>query len=427
MAVYVLDKRKRPLMPCSEKRARQMLTRRRAVVHKMYPFTIRLKDRIGGSIQITKIKIDPGSRYTGVAVVRETRRNTVVSSLMQLNHRGLTISKNLTARAALRRGRRAKLRYRKARFNNRTKPKGWLAPSLQHRVDTIVSWVAKLKRITPVLGLSQELVRFDMALINNPAIKGKEYQQGNLLGYETREYLLEKWNRECAYCGASSVPLEVEHIKPRSKGGSHALSNLTLACRPCNQRKSNRPIEEFLAKKPLVLKKILGQAKRPLKDAAAVNSTRWALAEALSRFNLPLELASGGETKFNRMELGVPKDHALDAACVGWVGEELEGWNVPTLVIKCNGRGRYGRTLTDKFGFPRGYLMKTKSVYGFQTGDTVEATVPTGAKAGRYVGRVVVRKKGFFDIGPAKDIPYRYCKLIARNDGYGYSFKQKIA
>lgn len=426
MAVFVIDKRRRPLMPCSEKRARQMLTRRRAVVHKLQPFTIRLKDRIGGNVQIVRVKIDPGSRYTGVAVVRETRRNTVVLSLMQLSHRGLTISKNLTARAALRRGRRNKLRYRKARFNNRTKPKGWLAPSLQHRVDSIISWVSKLKRITPVLGLSQERVRFDMALINNPAIKGKEYQQGNLLGYETREYLLEKWNRKCAYCGDDSVPLEVEHIKPRSKGGSNALSNLTLACRPCNQRKSNKPIEEFLSKKPLVLKGILSQAKRPLKDAAAVNSTRRVLAEALARFKLPLELASGGETKFNRVSLGIPKDHALDAACVGWVGEEVLGWNVPTLVMKCNGRGRYKRTRTDSYGFPVAYLMRSKSVYGFQTGDTVEAMVPTGAKAGKYVGRVVVRKKGFFDIGSAKDIPYRYCKLIARNDGCSYSFKPKI-
>jgi len=123
----------------------------------------------------------------------------------------------LTSRRQLRRSRRArKARYRKPRFLNRTRPKGWLAPSLQSRIENIKTWLNKLQRFAPIIAISQELVRFDIQLMQNPDIQGKEYQQGTLAGYETREYLLEKWNRQCAYCEVKDVPLQVEHIHPRA-------------------------------------------------------------------------------------------------------------------------------------------------------------------------------------------------------------------
>jgi 5-methylcytosine-specific restriction endonuclease McrA len=430
MAVFVWDKRKQPLMPCSEKRARLLLMRGRAVVVKHYPFTIRLKDRIGGKTQPLRIKLDPGSRHTGMALVREDKEKLTVLSLFQLNHRGLSISENLTSRRAMRNRRRGNLRYRPARFNNRTKPQGWLAPSLQHRVDTSISLVNKLQRLAPVTAISQELVRFDMQLINNPEISGIQYQQGELQGYEVREYLLEKWGRQCAYCGATHVPLEIEHIVPKSSGGSNRITNLTLACQPCNQRKSSQPIETFLAKKPSVLQKIKAQAKRPLKDAAAVNSTRWTLANRLKAIGLPLELASGSQTKFNRITQGIPKSHALDAVCVGEISE-IVSWHIPTLAIKCNGRGSYQRTRLNKYGFPRGYLMRQKAIHGFQTGDQVTANVTKGKKIGTYKGRVAVRASGFFNIttttGVVQGISHKHCQLITRNDGYGYVVQPKVA
>lgn len=441
MAVFVLDKRKQPLMPCSEKRARLLLERGRAVVVKMYPFTIRLKDRIGGDTQSLRIKIDPGSKHTGIALVREADEFdpdtgeviavTNVRNLFQLNHRGSVISKNLISRSAMRRNRRARnTRYRPARFLNRTKPRGWLAPSLQHRIDTVVSWVSKICRLVPVTGISQELVRFDMQAMENPEIIGVEYNQGTLVGYEIREYLLEKWGRKCAYCYKEGVPLEIEHIMPKSKGGSNRASNLALSCHPCNQRKGSKPIEVFLKNKPEILKKILVQAKRPLKDAAAVNTTKWALANKLKETGLPVELGSGGRTKYNRCRLGIPKAHALDAVCVGEVGVIKNG-NVPTLEINCTGRGSYCRTLSDKYGFPRGYLMRRKSVYGFQTGDMVKAVVSKGKNIGEYKGRVSVRKTGSFDITTKKQrvhgVGYKNCKIISHNDGYGYAIVAKDA
>ncbi len=435
MAVFVLDKHKKPLMPTSEKHARLLLQRGRAVVAKMYPFTIRLKDLVGEEVQLIRIKIDPGSRHTGVAVIKEIKTDNIVichvTNLFQINHRGRAISAALTSRKAMRRGRRSKLRYREPRFDNRTKPKGWLAPSLQHRVDTVMSFVNKLQKLLPVTDISMELVRFDLQKMENPEISGIEYQQGELQGYEVREYLLEKWNRTCAYCEAQQVPLEVEHIVPKSKGGSNRLSNLCLACHACNSKKGNQSIETFLEKKPALLQKITLKAKQPLKDAAAVNSTRFALANQLKASKLPVELSSGGRTKFNRIQLSIPKTHALDAACVGIVGG-IENWNVPTLEITCTGHGSYQRTRLDQYGSPRGYLTRQKSIKGFQTGDQVKAVVTKGKKVGEYKGRVAVRATGNFNItteaGTIQGISYKYCKLIARNDGYGYVMrpKQKI-
>ncbi len=433
MAVLVLDKRKKPLMPCSEKRARLMLERGRAVVHKMRPFTIRLKDRTAEAsiLQPTRIKIDPGSKTTGVAVIREDDSNPEqqqVLMLIEVEHRGHHIKDALTQRRAFRRRRRGQLRHRAPRFDNRTRPQGWLAPSLQHRVETTLAWVARMRRLAPVTAIDQELVRFDTQAMEAPEISGVDYQQGTLHGYEVREYLLEKWQRHCAYCGARDLPLEVDHIHPRSRGGSDRVSNLTLACHACNQAKGNQPVEAFLADDPKRLQRIKAQAKAPLKDAAAVNATRWALFQGLKATGLPVTTGSGGRTKFNRQRLGVPKTHALDAACVGQVAA-VTGWNVPTLMTRSTGRGSYQRTRLNRFGFPRGYLMRSKQAKGFQTGDLVQAQVPTGKKAGAYQGRVAIRATGSFNIqtreGVVQGISHRHCRLLQRADGYSYTFQPK--
>jgi hypothetical protein len=295
---------------------------------------------------------------------------------------------------------------------------------LQHRVDTTLAWVNRLERLAPVSAISTELVRFDMQALEHPEIEGAQYQQGTLAGYEVREYLLEKWKRTCAYCDAKDVPLQIEHIYPKAKGGSNRISNLTLACPSCNAKKAALPIEMFLARQPERLKRIQAQARRPLKDASAVNATRWALVEALKSTGLSVETASGGQTKFNRHQLGIPKTHALDAACVGAVGS-ITDWNKPTLCIKAMGRGSYQRTRLDKFGCVRGYLTRSKSIQGFQTGDMVKATVTKGKKTGSYSGRVAVRASGSFNIqtrnGLIQGVSHRYCTVVQRGDGYGYS------
>ena len=436
MAVFVLDRRKKPLMPCTEKRARLLLGHGRARVHRLVPFTIRLVDRTveQSTLQPLRVKIDPGSKTTGIALVRESEDVDAdtgevhpaahVLLLIELTHRGQSIRDALTQRAAFRRRRRsANLRHRAPRFDNRTKPEGWLAPSLQHRVDTTQSWVARLRRWAPVVAISQELVKFDMQALQSPEISGVAYQQGTLAGYEAREYLLEKWRRTCAYCDAQNAPLQVEHIVPKARGGSDRISNLCLACGPCNTAKGARDVREFLAHDAKRLTCVLDQAKAPFKDATAVNATRWALLSALKATDLPVETGTGGRTKFNRTRLCIPKGHALDAACVGAV-DAVTNWRVPTLAVKATGRGSYQRTRLDAFGFQRGFLTRQKRHFGFQTGDRVKAVVPSGKKAGTHAGRVAVRASGNFNIQTGSSviqgIGHRHCRLTQRGDGYGY-------
>ena len=423
MAVFVLDKRKKPLMPCSEKRARLLLERGRAVVARRHPFTIRLKDRAGGVTQALRLKLDPGSRASGVALVRENESAQHVRWLGEIEHRGQRIRKRLDARRGFRRHRRGNLRYRPARFHNRTRHEGWLAPSLQHRLDSTTSWLERLQRLAPISAISLELTRFDTQKLERPEIAGVEYQQGELAGYELREYLLAKWDRECAYCGRRDTPLEIEHIHPKSRGGSDRASNLTLACHACNQAKGNRDVRAFVID-PARLERILARAKAPLEDAAAINTTRWALYQSLKATRLPLEVSTGGRTKYNRAHQGVPKTHALDAANVGELGE-LHAWRAPALAIKATGRGAYQRTRLTKHGFPRGILTRNKRVHGFQTGDHVRAVVASGQRAGVHEGRVAVRASGSFNIqtpdGTVQGIHHRHCTLLQRADGYAYN------
>jgi hypothetical protein len=197
MFVLVVDQNRKPLNPCHPARARKFLKSGRAVVLRRYPFTImlntsaslgvdpersrRVKDvekKPNSVCQEYRLKLDPGSRTTGISILKDDK----IIWAAELNHRGYSIKQSLESRRALR-------------------------------------------RFCPIGSISMELVRFDTQLMQNPEISGTEYQQGELAGYETREYLLEKWGRRCAYCGKEGVPLEVEHIHPKSKGGSNRVSN----------------------------------------------------------------------------------------------------------------------------------------------------------------------------------------------------------
>ncbi|MET8053871.1 RNA-guided endonuclease IscB [Streptosporangium sp. NPDC005286] len=431
-AVFVLDRHGHPLDPCHPARARRLLAAGRAVVARRTPFVIRLKDRsvADSTVAGVQVGIDPGSKHTGLAVFTGHEGSRTGRYAIQLDHRGALIRDRLASRAALRRGRRGRnLRYRAPRFLNRTKPQGWLAPSLRHRVDTTMSWMVRLARWAPVVAVHVEKVSFDTHVLSaGKPLEGVEYQQGTLAGYEVREYLLAKWGRTCAYCGASGVPLNLDHIHPRSRGGSDRISNLALACVRCNQAKNATPVEEFLKDKPALLARILRQAKAPLRDAAAVNATRWALWRALESTGLPIRVASGGRTKWNRSRTGAPKSHTLDAVHVGEL-ESVTAWPSTVLVVAATGRGTYARTTPDRYGFPRLVRPRSKLRHGFQTGDLVRANVPAGKKAGVHVGRVLVRSSGSFDIttrhGRITGINHRHVRHLQRADGYGYTTRKE--
>ena len=441
--MFVLDQKKRPLMPCSQKRARKLLDSGRARVHRLFPFAIRLVDRSinSSTLQPLRLSLDPGSKTTGLALCRvespvDADTGEIADPvmhivfLMELVHRGQAIKDALRSRAAMRRTRRTRnLRYRAPRFLNRGGDKtGWIAPSLMHRVLTTKTWVSRISKLAPVTHLAQELVKFDMQAMQAQAeggdICGVQYQQGTLFGYSVREYLLEKFNRTCMYCDCQNVPLQIEHITPKAKGGSNRISNLGLSCGPCNTKKAARDVREFVKDKNR-LARILARAKAPLKDAAAVNATRWVLFNTLKATGMPVATGTGAQTKFNRTRLGIAKGHALDAACVGDIAD-VRRPAMPVMQVKCTGHGSHCRTRLNAFGFPRGYLMRQKSVRGFRTGDMVVATVTTGKKIGVHKGRVAVRATGSFNIQTGADviqgISHKHCRVTQRSDGYGYSY-----
>ncbi len=462
--VFVLDQHQKPLMPCTEKRARLLLARGRARVHKMAPFTIRLIDRLqeNSTLQDLRLKLDPGSKTTGVALTLNGAHGTHVLFLGEIAHR-TTIKMLLDKRRTHRQGRRFRhTRYRPARFQNRKRPAGWLPPSLTARVDQTLHAVKKMTRGAPITALSVEHVRFDTQKMQNPEIRGVEYQQGTLLGYEVREYLLDKWGRACAYCDATNGDLQVEHIHPKARGGSDRVSNLTMACPQCNDAKDTRSLEEFLTqdkgRRQRALKnahhdagndlhqqqyrarweterftRIQRQKKAPLKDAAMMNATRWRLYHQLQATGLPVEGGSGGRTKKQRIEHELPKEHYYDALCVGKSTPDRFTPGVPTFVQIWSAKGRGTRQIcrTDKHGFPIRYVTRSKRRFGFQTGDLVHVHKAQGVHAGMWTGRLTARPDGRFVVTTADglkvEVPWHACRLLQRGDGWQYSQRRITA
>jgi RRXRR protein/HNH endonuclease len=425
-SVAVLDTTRKPLAPTTLRRAAMLLKRGRAAVFCRAPFAIILMREVS-DIQTPdlNLKIDPGSKTSGAAIVDQETGEVVFA--VNLHHRGKTIKKSLDSRRAQRRNRRhRKTRYRQPRFDNRRRPEGWLPPSLQSRAENLVTITRRLSRFYPIKRLTMELVKFDMQLMENAEIKGVEYQQGELAGFEQREYLLQKFGRQCVYVREGSTcneVLNVDHLQPRARGGTDRISNLVIACRKHNEEKGEMSVEDYCARHGLDGSKIVAQAKQPLKDAAAVNATRWALFSRLKSVELPVEIGSGGLTKFNRLKRDLPKEHWIDAACVGKsTPERLEIAGVRPLEIKASGHGSRQMCLPDKYGFPRTSAKTKRVVHGFRTGDRVKAVVPEGKKKGVYVGKVAVRSSGSFNIttreGTIQGISYKHCQLLQRADGY---------
>ncbi|ADE13570.1 HNH endonuclease [Nitrosococcus halophilus Nc 4] len=440
MGVFVLDKNRQPLMPCQPARARKLLREGKAAVFRCYPFTIILKERAGGTTQPISLTVDPGSKTTGISLNAQFNSGTVCIFAMQLEHRGRQIKESLDSRRGVRRSRRNRnTRYRQPRFLNRSRPKGWLPPSLLSRVDNTETWAERLVRLAPICSANVEIARFDLQLLENPDITGIEYQQGTLYGFELREYLLARHQHTCAYCHGLSKDsiLEIEHILPKSLGGTDRVGNLVVACRTCNQHKNNlhpqawadacrKRKNKLEQQRSLAMRAILKGHRPTLKDAAAVNATRYAVGRVIKQLIPDIRFCSGGQTKRNRTLQGYPKAHWIDAACVGEQGQQVRLECSGYLQVSAKGHGARQQCRMDKYGFPRTSAKAARTVQGFRTGDIVEARVPTGKKAGHYIGRVAVRSSGFFNITSQRivtqGISYQYCRTLHRCDGYGYGY-----
>lgn len=443
---------------CTNAKARILLKKGFAVVHKTHPFTIRLKKDADGLITSEKeyhLKLDPGSKVTGVAIVD----NDSVVFLAEIEHRGSQIVDLLKTRQQTRRNRRnRKTRYRRCKFINHflkkdskhkattKREEGWLPPSVESVKKNIVNFLKKYKKLCNITKVSIESVKFDSQLLENPDISGIEYQQGTLFGYEIRQYLLEEYGHNCQYCGGDSNDkrLEIEHKIPVSRGGSNRVDNLIIACRTCNQNKDNLTLEEYLVKlnslknksnlNQIRITKITailkdGKVNKGLRYSAWVNSYKDKLIKEVKKIVPNIELSTGGRTKFNRTQKSLPKTHYYDALCVGNVPDKFNFKTNDVLEIKAYGRGSRFRGRTNSCGIITKNLPRQKSFYGFQTGDIVKANVTKGKKIGTYFGRVAVRSTGYFNI-QEKDktiqgIKHCDCKIVQRNDGYSYNLKRK--
>jgi len=455
--VFVLNYKKKPVDMCSNAEARILLKKGYAVVHKAHPFTIRLKRDADYSQETEKeykLKIDPGSKHTGVAIVDD--EDSVVF-LGEIEHRGSQIVALLETRSNVRRNRRSrKTRYRRCKFVNyylkkdskykadSNRPKGWFPPSIESIKNNIVNFLKKYKKLCNITSVSIESVKFDSQLLENPDISGVMYQQGTLFSYELREYLLDKYGHNCQYCSGESkdTRLEIEHKVPKSRGGSNRVDNLTIACRSCNQDKSNLTLEKYLnrlknakSKNKLTQKRInnitdildKGTIHKHQRYSAWVNSYRLKLIEEIKPLVNDVELSTGGRTKYNRTNLNLPKTHYYDALCVGEVPENFNFKTDKVLEIKAYGRGSRFRGRTNSCGIITRNLPRQKNFFGFQTGDIVKANVVKGKKAGSYYGRVAIRSSGYFNIQEknktTQGIKYTDCKIVQRSDGYGYNLK----
>ena len=423
--VFVLDKSKKPLDMISHAKARILLKNRLAVVHKIYPFTIRLKDNSAVSKERSyTVKLDQGSRTTGVAIVDD--KDSVVM-LAEIEHRGHIVKKDLDSRRTVRRNRRnRKTRYREARFLNRTKPKGWLTPSVKSRADNVINFIKKYKKFLNINKVMIENVSFDTAqMSSNTNLIGTNYQQGPLYQTQLRSYLFKKYNGQCVYCGAKAT--EIDHIVPRSSGGTNSIYNLVTSCRSCNEKKSNKTLKEFGESMNKDYSHL--EPKKLPKDAAIVQSARNYMIKGITKL-IPTTISYvSWMTKYNRGQLGLPKEHYYDALSVGEIPNKFNFYTDKILVISAKGRGSRQMCRVDKYGFPRAKPKGSKLVEGFQTGDMVKAIVPKGLKKGEYLGRVAVRSNGYFNIQTKTKtidgIGHQYCHIIQRSDGYLYSYKER--
>ncbi len=297
VSVYVLNMRGTPLMPTTPRKARTVLRQGKARVVRRTPFTIQLLYATGETKQPVTLGTDTGYSSIGLSAVSEKKE--LISADVRLRD---DIVKLLSKRRGHRRNRRSKLWHREPRFDNRKKDEGWFAPSIQHKLDTHNRLVNIIKRILPITETIIEVATFDTQKMQNPEIKGVEYQQGELQGYHVREYLLEKWGRKCAYCKKIGIPLEIDHITPKSRGGTDRVSNLTVSCHKCNQKKGDRTAEEF--GHPEIQKK----AKKSLRTTAFMNIVRWRIVNLLG-----CKHTYGYITKHNRIKHGLEKTHINDA------------------------------------------------------------------------------------------------------------------
>ena len=300
--VYIIDIDNNPLMPTERHgHVRRLLRDGKACVVKRTPFTIKLNYLTKTYTQEVSLGIDAGTRHIGVSAT--TKSKELFSSEVVLRK---DIVDLLSTRREQRKTRRNRLRHRKARFNNRKRKDGWLAPSVQNRVDAHLKVIRNVHRILPIAKTTIEVAQFDVQLIKNPNIEGVDYQRGEQMGFwNVREYVLARDGHKCQHChGKSKDPiLNVHHLESRKTGGN-APNNLITLCETCHK-------EYHRGKFELKIKR-----GKSLRDAAVMNIMRWAVYNKAKQEFENVHLTYGYITKNTRIQNGIVKTHAADARCI---------------------------------------------------------------------------------------------------------------
>jgi hypothetical protein len=381
--VYVLHQDGTPLMPTTPAKARHLLEAGKAVVVSYIPFTIRLAVPSGKHVQPITVGVDQGAKVVGVGAVGNGQ--TLYQGEVRLRD---NVSKRMDRRRMYRRNRRGrKCRHRAPRFDNRaaSRRKGRLPPTIRSKSDTTVKVVRRIATFLPVSLIRVEEANFDTQAMQ--AGKGKlpgwAYQRGEQFGWENvKMYVRARDRYTCQYCGVvMPSDLEVDHIVPRSRGGSNRPSNLVVACHDCNATKGNQTALEF------GYPEVARRARRPLWAAAHTQAGKTATREALSEI-APVETTYGYITKLDRESMGLPKTHYYDAVVIASGGQPVEALDSYE-AMRAVARGAYRQRKGD-----RSHLVASlpREVFGFRQWDKV--ALPDG-HVGFVKGR---RSSGYFAI-----------------------------
>ena len=380
MIVYVLNKHGNPLMPCSPCKARKLLKQGKAKVKRTEPFIIQLLYGSTGYKQPITLGIDAGSKHIGVSA--STAKQELYAADVEIRN---DIVEKLSTRKQYRKTRRnRKTRYRKPRFQNRVKSKnkGWLAPSIESKINSHFRVVRDAHKILPISKIIVETANFDIQKIKNPNIIGAEYQQGDQFGFENvREYVLWRDDHVCQCCKGKSKDkiLEVHHIESRKTGGN-SPNNLITLCRTCHDG-----YHKGTVKLPLKIKRGVS-----FRDATFMVVMRWSFYNRLKTVYHNVHMTYGYITKHNRINNNLPKEHYIDAYCIAgnFNAKRLDYYFYQKCVRKTNRQIHKAKILK---GGKKKLNQAQKYVKGFQLFDKV-----------KYEGRPYYifgrRKSGYFDI-----------------------------
>lgn len=378
--VYVLSINLKPLMPCTEAKARHLLKEDKASVIRREPFVIQLKFECENQTQPVTLGVDAGAKHIGLSASTAKRELYSAEVILRTD-----ITDLLSTRRELRRSRRnRKTRYRQSRFLNRvkTKKQGWLAPTIVNRINTHLKVVDNVCRILPVVKIIVETASFDTQKLKNPNISGVEYQQGEQLNFwNVREYVLFRDNHTCQHCHGKSKDniLNVHHLESRKTGGD-APNNLITLCETCHKAYHAGKIK---------LKQTRGQS---FKAEAFMGIMRWAFFNQLKGIYPTIEVRNtyGYLTKNTRIRLGLPKEHYVDAYCIASnvQAERLSYYWYQKQVRKHN---RQIHKLTINKGGSRKRNQSPFEVFGYRLFDKVKCKGEVGFIFGR-------RASGSFDI-----------------------------